>query len=272
MVMTEQASMPISAKMKMHVAALGNDKTWPKCPSTELLIWIFINDLQEEILDLVATIQYDKSGGTTGHLGIIISAVEFAILVPGPAFPHKTHSGEVDYDNPTQATTVNVYTERRLENHSKLHVFKLEQIIEEQCKKYIMSCFHKDVYCALKDAWLGYINIITARLFKYLYDEYGDKTKKLQNKAVADLEEEVDLTGQSITPFHLTQEKLLLFLLDTEQVVPAERYIMICLQVIKKSNFINKGVLEWRWEDVGDRTVALFWPFIKAAHKENDWN
>ena len=83
--------------MKMHVAALGNDKTWSKYPSIELPTWTCINDIQEEIFDLVATIRSDKCGRTTGHLGLVMSAAEFAILVPGPAFPRETHPGEVNY-------------------------------------------------------------------------------------------------------------------------------------------------------------------------------
>ena len=93
---------------------------------------------------------------------------------------------------------MNQHTERRLENHALLNVFEMEQMIEEQMKKHIMSCFHKDFYIGLKDPRIGYTNITTTRLFEYLYDEYGEKTEKLQNKALADMEEEVDLTGLSI--------------------------------------------------------------------------
>ena len=100
------------------------------------------------------------------------------------------------------------------------------------------------------------------------YDEYGEKTEKLQNKALEDMEEPVDLTGPSITPYRLKQEKLLRFLSDTEQAIPPERYIVIFLRVMEKANFINKAVLEWRRRDVANRTVALFWPFFKAAHKK----
>ena len=78
--------MPISAEMKVHVASLGNDITWPKCPSDDIQNWTFINNLQEEVLDLAATIRSDKCGGTTGHLGLIMSAQEFA-LVPGVVGP-----------------------------------------------------------------------------------------------------------------------------------------------------------------------------------------
>ena len=110
-------------------------------------------------------------------------------------------------------------------------------------KKHVVSCFHKDIYVGLKQAWIGYTNITTTRIFKYLYTEYREKTKKLQNKALAYLEEEVDLTGSSITPFRLKQEKLLLFFSDTEQAVPIGIYIVTCLRVIEKSNSINKSVL-----------------------------
>ena len=78
----------------------------------------------------------------------------------------------------------------------------------------------------------------------------------------------MDLTGSSITPFHLKQEKLLLFLSDTEQAIPIGMYIVTCLRVIERTSFINKSVLEWRRRPQGTRTIALFWPFITAAHKK----
>ena len=80
--------MPISAEMKIHVVALGNDKTWPTCPSADLPTYAFIHDLQEQIFDLVATVRLDKCGATTGHLDLVMSLAEFALLVPlTPLFP-----------------------------------------------------------------------------------------------------------------------------------------------------------------------------------------
>ena len=202
--------MLISANMKVHIAGLGNDNTWPKCPSDDIPNWPFINNFQEEILELAATIRSDKCGGTTGHLGLIMSAQEYA-LVPGvvdPPFICGTHPGAVDY---TGATTVNQHTERRLAHEHLLHVFELEQMMDKQLKEHVMSCFHKDIYIGLKQPRISYTNITTRQIFEYLYKKYGEKTEKLQNKALADLEEELDLTGPSITPFRLKQEKLLLF-------------------------------------------------------------
>ena len=142
---------------------------------------------------MVATVRLDKCGGTTGHLGLVMSLPEFALLVPAHSiFSRGEHPGNLDF---TGATTVNQHTERRLQYKGRLHLIKLEQMIKEQCKKHIMSCFHKDIYCGLKDNQLSCINITTACLYEYLYEEYIDKTEELQNKALANLEDLVDLTG-----------------------------------------------------------------------------
>ena len=84
----------------------------------------------------------------------------------------------------------------------------MEQTIENQVNTHVFSCFYKDIYVGLKQPRIGYTNITTARVFEYLYAEYGEKTEELQNKALEDLEEEVDITGPSIKPFRLKQEKL----------------------------------------------------------------
>ena len=55
----------------------------------------------------------------------------------------------------------------------------------------------------LKQDRIRYTNLTTLQLFAYLYDEYGEKTEELQNKALKDLDEDVDLSGPSIKPFKI---------------------------------------------------------------------
>ena len=95
--------MPISAEMKVFVAGLDNDIIWKKLPSEEVPDYTFINNLEEEVLDCVATVRSDKNGGTTGHLGLVMEAAEFA-LIPGvvnPLFVREAHPGAVNYLLPT---------------------------------------------------------------------------------------------------------------------------------------------------------------------------
>ena len=66
------ATIPISAEMKLFIAGLGKDLTWKKLPSDEKPNYTFINKLEEQIYDLVGTVQSDKAGGTTRHIGLIM--------------------------------------------------------------------------------------------------------------------------------------------------------------------------------------------------------
>ena len=107
--------MLISAEMKVYVAGLGKDITRKKLPTDEIPDYTFINNLEEEVLDLVGTERSDKAGGTTGHIGLIMIAAEFA-LVPGVVnspFVRLAHSGAVDYNNLTACATMQQHTERR---------------------------------------------------------------------------------------------------------------------------------------------------------------
>ena len=79
-------------------------------------------------------------------------------------------------------------------------------MIETHINAHVFSCFDKDIYVDMKQPRIGYTNIITGRVFGYLYAEYGEKMEELQNKVIDDLEEEVDITGLSIKPFWLKQE------------------------------------------------------------------
>ena len=72
--------MPISAEMEVFFAGLGNNMTWKKLSSDEEPDYTFINDLEEQVFDLVG--RSDKAGGTTGHIGLVMTPLEFA-LIPG---------------------------------------------------------------------------------------------------------------------------------------------------------------------------------------------
>ena len=88
--------MPVSAEMKLFVARLGDDEVWTKLGQDVEPDYIFITDLVEQAMNLVATVRSDKAGGLTGHMGLIMPAAEFALL-PGftVAFDEEDHPGDV---------------------------------------------------------------------------------------------------------------------------------------------------------------------------------
>lgn len=82
------------------------------------------------------------------------------------------------------------------------------------------------------------------------------------------MEEDVNIKGLPIRPHKIKQEKLQLFLNDTESAVPNGIYIKKCLGVLKRTIYINKDVLKLRVQPLNQRTVILSWPYLKEAHKK----
>ena len=261
--------MPISAEMKTFVAGLGDDEVWKKLGTDLEPDYVFIYERVEQAMNLVATVRSDKAGGLTGHMGLIMPAAEFALL-PGftVPFPKEVHPGAVNYTTAPAATTIVQQQDRRYEHQNKLHVFEMEQMIETKIKKHIMSCFDEDIYVELKHHRLGYSNVTVEALVQHLYDEYGEKTEELQNKALKALEEDYDMTTNNVKLLRIRQEKWKLFLANTEQAINDGTYIKKTLGVIEKSNYLNKDVLKWRRKPLAERTIINFWPFFKDAHKK----
>ena len=142
--------------------------------------------------------------------------------------------------------------------------------MDQQLKRHVMSCIDKNIYVGLKQPRIGYTNITTTRLFEYLYTEYGEKTERLQNKALADLEEEVDLTGPSIILFRLKQEKLLLFLSDTEQAILEGMYTKTCLRVIKTKTTSTRPSLHGADEQSRIEPLRYSGPSLRRHTRKND--
>ena len=139
-------------------------------------------------------------------------------------------------------------------------------MVDTKLREHIMSWFNEDDYIKLKEDPIGYTNVTTTALFVHLYEEYGEKTEALQNKALNDLEEDVNISGPSIRTFKIKWDKLRLFFEDIEQAVSDGIYIKKRLGVIERSNYINKKVLKWRARTLAQRTLVLLWPYFKDAH------
>ena len=90
------ATMSISAEVKLFVAGLGNDLTWKKLPLDEEPNYNFINGLEEQIFDLARKVRSDKTGGTTGHIGLIMTATEFTLIPDTIPFHPSVYLGMVD--------------------------------------------------------------------------------------------------------------------------------------------------------------------------------
>ena len=161
--------MLVSTKIKVFIAGLGNNMTRKKVPSDKEADYIFINDLEEQVFDLVGKVRLDKSGGTTGHIVLVMTPEDFDLIPDTTPFTQEAYLGVVDYLLPIKYTTIQQHTERRCKHKEKVHVFKMKQRIDKKMKGHVLLCFDKDIYVDLRQPRIGYTNITTVEVFKYLF-------------------------------------------------------------------------------------------------------
>ena len=186
--------MGVSVEIKVFFLLLGNNQIWKKLqPGTEAN-YNFIKYLEDHVLGLAGKVQYNKTGGTTGHIGMIMPAPEFVLIQGTTTFALEVHSGVINYLLPTACTTVHQHMERKYEHTDQLQAFKMECTLDGKLKGHVFLCFDKDDYIALKQDQIRYTNISTQQVFEYLYQEYGEKNEELQNKALDNMDKDLDIS------------------------------------------------------------------------------
>ena len=71
-----------------------------------------------------------QSRWTTGHIGMIMTPLEFNLIQNTTPFIQSVHPGTVNYKLPTACTTMKQHTERRCKHENLLHMFEMEQMID----------------------------------------------------------------------------------------------------------------------------------------------
>ena len=97
--------MAVTAEIVTYVTSLGGNEIWQKLPDRDEADYTIIKKLEEQVINLAGTVQSEKGGGTTGHIGMVMTPAQFALILNSVPFIASVHPGLCDYDNPTPCTT-----------------------------------------------------------------------------------------------------------------------------------------------------------------------
>ena len=112
--------MGVSAKIAVYVASLDDNQTWKKLPSGSETNYNFIKALEDQVISLAGDVQSSKGGGTTGHIGMVMTPAEFVLIANTVPFVLWVHPVPVNYNLPTGCTTIQQHTERKYGRTSSL--------------------------------------------------------------------------------------------------------------------------------------------------------
>ena len=142
--------MAVTAEIATYVASLGNNETWQKLPDGDEVDYTIIKKREEQVINLAGTVQSEKGGGTTGHIGMVMTLAQFALILNSVPFIASVHPRLCDYDNLTLCTTNQQRTESYQEHGELLEIFETKQMVDTKIRIHVMSCFNKDDYIELR--------------------------------------------------------------------------------------------------------------------------
>ena len=123
--------MGVSAEIAVYVASLGDNQTWQKLPSGDEADYNFIKKLKDQVISLAGDVRSSKGGGTTGHIGMVMTPAEFVLIANTVPFVLWVHPVPVNCNLPTACTTIQQHRERKHENVEELQVFEMERMFEK---------------------------------------------------------------------------------------------------------------------------------------------
>ena len=85
--------MAVTAEIATYVTSLGGNNTWQKLPDRDEADYTIIKKLEEQVINLASMVQSEKGDGTTGHIGMVMTLAQFALILNSVPFIASVHPG-----------------------------------------------------------------------------------------------------------------------------------------------------------------------------------
>ena len=97
--------MDVTAESAAYVASLGDNKTLEKLLERDEVDYTIIKNLEDQVINLAGALRSNKGGGTTRRIKMVITPVQFALILNMVPFLVSVYPEICDYKNPTACTT-----------------------------------------------------------------------------------------------------------------------------------------------------------------------
>ena len=223
-----------------------------------------IRQLKKEVFQNAMAIPSTHGGGDHGHLGLVMSAADYA-NVPGTAA----------FVVPANAPTLNIgaaagpvlIATRTATYERDLKAYTTAKSVEHELKKMFLEAA-PEVYIASQGyALFGYANVSLQDLLQHLVDTHGTIDEDALAKNLEDMGRPWDPNTPTITVFNQAR-KCRDFATAGGDAISDANAIRICLEAFQKSGVMDEAIKDWRKLPTANRTWANMPAHFLNANKE----
>ena len=127
--------------------------------------------LRNEVKTNPISVHKTLGGGAHGHLGVVVSAQEYATIPDTAAYTRPAHPGIHNIPN---GATQYVITNTRKTHHERIRLFREVTGVERNLIQQIVAAVDSKYIRALRNSITNQIRATVPQIFKHLVDNYGD--------------------------------------------------------------------------------------------------
>ena len=228
-----------------------------------------LNRLKNELKRNAQNVPCPLGGGNHGFLGMVLTAAEYAVVVPAHQFVAQAHPGNLTIPAGTTAIQARVQ-ESNYNNRMKLY----EQCVamEKALKQQIVKAIHEDWLEPLRNPITNSIDHTILNILAYLFTQHGD----VSADALVRRETEVkninyDPSSDPIDTIFTAVQTLAEFAAAANAAYTEQQIINLAYVIIKKQRVFNQASTEFNREiraTPSNNTWQFFKTFFRQAYRE----
>ena len=225
-----------------------------------------IQNLKKEVIGCVRAIPTALGGDVQGHLGLVVPAAEYAVIVGAGVVPWVTPNypaTPVLGGGAGAAATVNA----QMNHQAALHQYHTCMAVEARIKAMIIDAVPRVYIEAVEDAIFGFGNVTAETILTHLVTTYGTIS---QNELANNLTGLADAFNPdvAIETYFSTANKRRAFATAGGEPIPDGIFIRQLLHGFEKSGVMQEGLKDWYKKPAADQTRANLVTHFTAANKE----
>ena len=229
-------------------------------PNYELL-----KSIKDELKANAASVASNLGGGANGHLGLVLTDVEYLTVSP-TAYIRPAHPGPLVIPAGPPAIPQYLRAEMREDHKEAVRVFREADNVEKALKKQFAEAMPELYLKRFRNRLTNTLTDSIPDILNYLVQTYGDISDTELSETETNLKDKLfDITQPIIVMYNEIQDLQDLAIAATNA-YSDKQLVAIGIQLIKNMNDFEKGLTDWYARPSVDHTFINFKTHFEQAY------
>ena len=221
--------------------------------------------IKDELKANAGSVPSNLGGGTNGHLGLVLTDVEYSTVSPTP-YIRPTHPGPLVIPVGPPAVPQYLRTEMREDHKEVVRVFREADNVEKALKKQLAEAMPELYLKRFRNRQTNTLTASIPDILEYLFQNYGDISDTDLSEAEKSLKEKMfDITQPMIVLYNAIQD-LQDLAIAANNAYSDKQLVAIGIQIIKNMNDFEKGLTDWYARPSAEHTFINFKTHFEDAY------